>query len=496
MNKLIRICALSSWLLTPLALGALGEDASEPVRGLQLRTDYATAGYTLISPLNSKEVLLLDLDGEVAHRWKTEHPPGGGLYLLDNGHLLYGGREDKNPTFHGGGIGGYLQEIDWDGNVVWHMALVDEQMTAHHDVAPLENGNILVIAWESRTAEEAAERGRDPKAIGKEGLWPDMVLEIEPTQPEGGEVVWEWHVWDHLIQDFDPSKPDFGSVPDHPERIDINGDHRDRPPITEVQRRKQAEIEEQMRALGYLGDADDDDQGNQREPDRELSPDWLHTNGIDYHPEFDLIVLSPPRMNELWVIDHSTTTPEAGGRTGGNYGKGGDLLYRYGNPRNYGAGDDSDKQLFFQHNPEWVRSGPTGELRLTVYNNGAGRKSGDFSSVDELILPFDPEHGFLREPGQPFGPDATAWSYRDQPGFFSSFISGAQRLRNGNTLICEGAKGRIFEVTPDQETVWDYLNPFGGEIKDSGPGGNAPPQALFRATRIAPDHPGLSGRLP
>ena len=69
--------------------------------------------------------------------------------------------------------------------------------------------------------------------------------------------------------------------------------------------------------------------------------------------------------------------------------------------------------------------------------------------------------------------------------------TGAQRLSNGNTLICAGAPGRVFEVTADKRVVWDYLNPLGGEVEPSKLGGKAPPKALFRATRIPSDHPGL-----
>ncbi|MBL8768161.1 MAG: hypothetical protein JNL94_12375, partial [Planctomycetes bacterium] len=76
--------------------------------------------------------------------------------------------------------------------------------------------------------------------------------------------------------------------------------------------------------------------------------------------------------------------------------------------------------------------------------------------------------------------------------FFSSFISGAQRLTNGNTLICSGENGRIFEVTADGEIVWDYWNEHGGDSpKEPGPTGMVEPFALFRATRIAKDHPGV-----
>lgn len=471
------------------------QDAVEQ-RGLLLRTEKATPGYTLIGPLSSRNVYLVDLDGNVVHTWETDLPPGGGLYLLDNGNLLRCSRVDDNPRFHGGGIGGIVQEIAWDGSVVWQYDLHGDDMTQHHDVEPLPGGNVLLIAWEYQSPAEAEARGRSADAIGEEGLWPDVILEIEPTLPEGGEVVWEWRAWDHLIQDQAPDAPEFGSVPDHPERIDINVDHRDRPPLSAAERERLEQLEEQMAELGYVGGPSKKLSREERREQarRKQRPDWLHTNGVDYHPEYDLIVLSPPQLNEVWVIDHSTTTPEAASSAGGTYGRGGDLLYRWGNPRNHGAGDDDDRRLFYQHNPTWVPASRPGELRLLIYNNGGGRPQGDYSSVIELLLPFDPEQGFLRQPGQAFGPAEPAWVYEDREEFFSGFISGAQRLANGNTLICEGASGRVFEVTPDGEVVWSYLNPLGGDITDSGPGGNAPKHALFRATRISPHHPGLSGR--
>ena len=202
-------------------------------------------------------------------------------------------------------------------------------------------------------------------------------------------------------------------------------------------------------------------------------------------------MLSVPTLNELWVIDHSTTTDQAARSKGGRWERGGEILWRWGNPRIYGAGDDADQVLSFQHDPTWLPAEAPGELRLLVFNNGRVRPGGEpWSSVDELVLPFDPERGFLREPGQPFGPEKPVWSYSDPGTFYSSFISGAQRLPNGNTLICSGAQGRVFEVTPAGRVVWDYRNPYVGEI-DFGIPGNA----LYRAVRIGKDHPGLAGRL-
>ena len=105
------------------------------------------------------------------------------------------------------------------------------------------------------------------------------------------------------------------------------------------------------------------------------------------------------------------------------------------------------------------------------------------------MLPFVAGQGFTRT-GRAFGPEAPVWSYGAKDGFYASFISGCQRLPNGNTLICEGPKGRVFEVTRDGKIAWDFWNPFRGNLKADGADG----RALFRALRIAPDHPALAGR--
>jgi hypothetical protein len=481
-----------AFALPSVALTQQAEEAPAPRRGLVLNDPAAFQGYTLFAPLNSRTIFLLDMQGQVVHSWKTSTSPTGAVYLLDSGNLLRLGRVDEAPRFRGGGIGGVIEELDWDGKVVWSYEQADDYQILHHDIEPLPNGNVLAIAWEHRYREDAVEWGRDPAHVGEQGMWPDAVIEIQPTRPEGGEVVWEWHSWDHLVQDFDRERTNFGQVSDRPERVDINADHRDKPPMTEAQRKELEELEREMAALGYTGG------GAPAAPDKpaqpELDPDWLHTNAVDYLPEHDLIVLSTPQMCELWVIDHSTTTEEAAWSSGGRFGRGGDLLWRWGNPRNYGCGTDADRKLTYQHNPEWVAGTKPGELRLLVFNNGRERPDGDYSSVDELVLPFDPAKGFLREPGQAFGPSELAWTYSDKGTFYSPFISGAQRLPNGNTLICSGAQGRVFEVTPERKVVWDFENPLGGDVMAPQNAGQAPPHALFRATRIPADHPGLAGR--
>ncbi len=518
MNSLVLPLAFLALLAHP-CLASLQDpqsaQAEKPVAGLRLRTDEASEGYTLICPLRSKTTLLLDMQGEVVHRWESEYAPGNSVYLQDNGRLLRACRLSDTPVFSGGGQGGMIQEHEWDGTVTWEFRYADEEHLHHHDFAPLPSGNVLLIAWEMRTNEQAIAAGRDPAQLGDKGFWPDFVVEIEPIRPEGGKVVWEWHAWDHLIQDFDPEGANHGDVTAHPERIDINGDHRREPPMTEAQRLRQLEIEREMKALGYAGDEDEDEATGGGARRRRAGGDWLHTNSIDYDPDFDLILLSVRRMSEVWVIDHSTTTAQAAGRSGGRFGKGGDLLYRWGNPRTYGAGTAADRRLFLQHDAQWV---PGPELAFTVFNNGEGRPGKPWSTVDEVVISFDEQGGFLREPGSAFQPVDASWTYAasDKHTFFSSFISGAQRLPNGNTLICSGAQARIFEINSRGEVVWDYHNEHGGDVTEGsrGPGGRRPggpgggrgaagggrggpgmnAKGLFRATRLPTDHPGLAGK--
>lgn len=82
------------------------------------------------------------------------------------------------------------------------------------------------------------------------------------------------------------------------------------------------------------------------------------------------------------------------------------------------------------------------------------------------------------------------WSYQDPTvlAFYSFMVSGAERLSNGNTLITEGASGRLFEVTPDHDTVWEYVSPW------TIPSNFGPTPAVFRSFRIDTDDPRLAGR--
>ncbi|PYJ01816.1 MAG: hypothetical protein DME25_17445 [Verrucomicrobia bacterium] len=163
---------------------------------------------------------------------------------MDNGNLLRGAREPKLEVFKGGGQGGRIQEFSWDGKLLWDWKYATTNHLLHHDIEPLPNGNILAIAWEAKSAKEANRAGRRPDLTPQAGLWPDKIIEVEPQRPNGGRVVWEWHMWDHLIQNHDPEKAKYGDPSQHPERIDINGDG-------EAPKVDPAELA-RLKALGYV----------------------------------------------------------------------------------------------------------------------------------------------------------------------------------------------------------------------------------------------------
>jgi hypothetical protein len=235
-----------------------------------------------------------------------------------------------------------------------------------------------------------------------------------------------------------------------------------RDPVKDAVKKAEAE---KLKTIGYVGSPT---QRSQR-----INPDWTHVNAVAYNPALDQVVISVHGFSEIWIIDHSTTKAEAAGHSGGRSGKGGDLLYRWGNPRVYRAGTKADQTLFTQHNAHWIPPGLTGEGHMLVFNNGGRRPDGSYSSVDELVLPVDGQGRYTLEPGSAFGPKGPVWSYSapKKSDFYAFFISGANRLPNGDTLICSGPNGTIFEVTPAKEIVWKYVNPVKGGFGPGGPRG-------------------------
>ena len=384
--------------------------------GLLLNEPGAALGYTLFYLGGSEHVYLIDPLGRIAHYWHLQDTLSNKKVemskLLDNGNLLSITAE-------------HVIEFDPDGNIVWRHGGLGGRL--HHDFLKMPNGNVMLIVGARKTREQVIAAGGNPEFVHEDGLMYDYLVEVQPTGASGGDIVWEWSVWDHLVQDFDPNKPNYGAAAEHPERIDINF------LLESIGKRRRVPV-----------------------------MDLMHTNTIDYNPKLDQIMLSPRHFSELWIIDHSATTEESRGSVGGNSGMGGDLLYRWGNPRAYGHGDAADQRLFWQHQTHWIPPGHPGAGNIHVFNNGAEFLSHRrlYSSVDEIVPPVD-GYRYRRAPNSPYPPDGLAWTYaaETRSDFYAPYGSGAHRLPNGNTLIADGPAGTIFQATPEGGVVWKYIVP-------------------------------------
>ncbi|MBK8552208.1 MAG: aryl-sulfate sulfotransferase [Ignavibacteria bacterium] len=329
----------------------------------------------------------------------------------------------SNSNINGGAAAGIVQKYSWEGILMWEYTYSSNLIRNHHDICPMPNGNVLLIAWEVKTAAQAIDAGLNHSAV----IWPDHIIEVQPSGSTGGNIVWKWHAWDHLIQDHDPAKSNYGVIADHPELIDLN-----------------------LESAG--------------------TGDWMHINGISYNERLDQIVFSSHKLDEVYIIDHSTTTEEAAAHTGGNSGKGGDILYRWGRPANYRV---TGPQVFdVVHNAVWIPDSVPGGGNIMAFNNRRGTYS---SMIVELILPSDNYGNYSYTPGIPFAPSSPAWSYSSS-GFYSDHLGGNQRLPNGNTLIAQSETGTLFEVTPSGTVVWNF-----------SPGGQ-----IVRALRYGHNYPGLA----
>ncbi|MFN8278618.1 MAG: aryl-sulfate sulfotransferase [Chitinophagales bacterium] len=414
--------------------------------GLTQTNSNTTSGYILFAPLNSTTTYLIDRCGHEVHQWPGAYKPGQAVYLLEDGHLLRTGN-NNNLNFSAGGKGGIIQKIDWMGNVVWTYTLSDTIHCQHHDIHPMPNGNVLIISWERKTKADAVAAGRD-SALTPAVLWSEAIFEIAPTGNSGGNVVWEWHLWDHVVQNTDPLKPNYGTVSNHPELVNIN----------------------------YNASA--------------TNSDWIHLNAIDYHDGYNQILLSAHGMGEIWVIDHSTTTAQSAAHSGGHGGHGGDILYRWGNPQVYQQGNASDRKLFGQHHAHWIDSGYPYANQIMIFNNGQGRTGGNYSTV-EIIQP--PYSGNQYNNTLPYLPSNSSWTYNagNPNNFYAQNISGAQQLPNGHVLVCNGPSGTFFEIDSSGQTIWNYVNPVNttGILNQ----GAAPVQNLvFRCAYYPASYSGLA----
>jgi hypothetical protein len=434
----VEVSEMPERIATRVAVGA----DREPVE-----TDWerVAPGYVLVEPDSLKESYLVGTDKEIVASYSGDYYAKY-TQILPNGHRLYSSIGQAIGISQGG-MTGCIEEYDVHGDLVWRLNLNNADLISHHAIRKLDNGNVLALVWQMASTDDAISQGRDPEYVSEDGeFWFEGIVEVNPFTLE---IVWEWSIRHHLIQEFDIGKSNYGVVADHPELMDINH---------------------------FLTNDDGD----------ALGPDWTHANALDHNPELDQIIVSIRSMNEVVVIDHSTTPRESAGHSGGRYGMGGDFLYRWGNPETYGRGTTDDRKLFLQHDVQWIRPGLPGAGNLLIFNNGEPDVM-PYSTIVEISPAMNTDGSYVLEEGKPYGPEELAWEYNPEPKeqFFSWFISGVQRLPNGNTFINAGAIGQQREVTPSGDIVWEYT--FRNEVDA--------PQQMFRADKYPVDYPGLAGLI-
>ena len=449
MKKILLFLIIISSSFCLLAQNTVGLLSYDPVNSFD--------GYNLMFPHNQPHVYHLDNCGEIVHLWEDEANwrPGNSVYLTPDG-LLYKAKRNAavagDPIWAGGG-GAILEIRDWDNNLIWDFEMNNDTARLHHDFAVTSEGNIIALAWELKTGEACLAAGRDTSTLAQGELWPDWIFEINP---DNDEIVWEWHAWDHLVQDFDTTKANYGVVGDHPELIDVN----------------------YGRVDGH--------------------PDWMHANSLDYNEELDQIMISVPYFDEIWIIDHTTSTLEAASHFGGFGNRGGDLMYRWGNPLTYRQGDAADQKLFFQHDAQWVddflEPGHPHFGKIAVFNNRVGA---DFSTVNIIPPPWDMYKWMYTEEAGVFPPqefDLTL-THPEPTSLWSTGLSSVQLLPNGNTLITSGRFGYSFELTPEDDIVWEYKTPLiAGAPATQGDTLTINNNLTFRLKRYPSDFMAFSGR--
>jgi len=403
-------------------------------------------GFAIYNAQGSSTTYLIDETGEtqphngIAHTWTMPTECNYTVQLKDNGNIVRGTKNNiqtggTNNSLSGAADAGRVQEIDPLGNVVMDFIYSSSSVLSHHDLT-LIGDNVLLTAWEVKTTAEINNAGGSVTS----DKWPTHFVEIASDGNGGGQIVWEWHIWDHMIQDVDSNLPNFGVVSENPHLIDIN-----------------------MITGGGGGG------------------DWFHVNGVDYNEDLDQIAFSSRFASEIYIIDHSTTTIEAASHTGGNSGMGGDILYRWGNPSNYNvAGSQIIPNAV--HDVRWITDDgrPNGGF-LQVFNNSG--VSNNQSAVDGIETPIDPSnpYNYYRTPGQAFGP--SSYSTRYACAYSASGQSASDRMSNGNIFVNasggQGGAGVMYEVDQNGSIVW---GPYSADTQ--------------KAFRYECEHPGIIALQP
>lgn len=408
---------------------------SEPTVGVILNDSLTSEGYTLLMPFSGKKTYLINNCGLIVHEWES-NMSALVVYLLPDGRLLRGGP--------------YVEILNWDGSVDWTYNTFSPTYSRHHDLEYMPNGNILISVWDIKDVNYVKYLGFDTTNMRPDkSLWDEVILEVEPTGQTTGDIVWQWRASDHTIQDFDPNLSNYGNVEDHPELLNIN--------------------------FPIVGE--------------EVPDDWLHFNSLDYNENLDQIMISCHTFSELLIIDHSTSSSQSSGHIGGVSNKGGDLLFRWGNPQAFNKGNSSDQKSWGQHDAQWILEGPYTD-KILFFNN----RLGSDSSTVEILEPSFGNNEYMTTTDGLYLPEEPLKVIRPKSDFQSSFMSSCQ-LYQGTTLIsCESMSGRVTEYDMnDEELRWEYILPVSTDSiasQGTSPGRNL----MFRSVKFAPNYSAFNGK--
>jgi hypothetical protein len=398
--------------------------------------DKTWSGYTIIDTHESQGAVLLDMNGNVVRHWTEIDAVPGPFRILPGGYIM-GGTTRRDP--HQEAVA--LRQLDFDGREVWRFDHTEEVRLAtgetvwaarqHHDWQ--REGS--AVGYYAPGAEPLIDRGRTLILAHKNVARPDIsdkrleddyILEVSWN----GEVLWDWLASDHVEE--------FGFSEDARNAI-----HRS---VAWSEARQSADWLH-INSASWVG------------PNR-----WYDGGDERFHP--DNIIVSMRAANIIAII-----------------GRDGRVVWRMG--PDYRQSEPLAKlgQIIGQHHPHIIPEGLPGAGNLLVFDNGGAAGYGsanpaapngvdsvrrDYSRVLELNpVTFE-----------------KIWEYSiggtERFQFFSHYVSSAQRLPNGNTLITEGAHGRVFELTPEREIVWEYVSPYFGKIETNR-------HHIFRAYRVPYD---------
>jgi len=402
------LLAAGAWLTAMHA--AMAAPTVYPTGTTIYQPDKTWNGYNVLSILDTPKVVVIDMNGNVVKEWDGFNlSPGGPARVIPGGNVI--GTTGAFPP-HQEALA--LVQRDFEGRETWRFDGA-EQVT-------LENGETVNSArihhdWQ-RTDLPAgyyspgftpltegantlilAHTNHDDANVSTVTLEDDRLIEVGPD----GDILWEWRAGDHIDQ--------FGFSVEARDTI--------------------------QRGVGYS-------QGRG-------SMDWLHINSATYVGPNQWYDAGDERFAPENVIISSRQTSVIA-----IINRDGDVVWQLGPNFSDSPEEQAIGQIIGQHHAHFIPPGLPGAGNVMIFDNGGSSGygapgaltasgSGIYARSTSRILEIDPVSLDV------------VWSYRAS-NFFSTNISGAQRLPNGNTLITEGAPGRIFEVTVDGENVWEYMN--------------------------------------